>query len=69
VSLVDVVGAVVLIVLGFNVLTAFHSTAPTRQAYADNSARARIDALKARPQGLQSLGGNTSVLLGGRGNR
>ena len=40
----------------------------TRQAYADNPAQARIDALKALPPGLQSLGGNTSLLLGG-GNR
>jgi regulator of protease activity HflC (stomatin/prohibitin superfamily) len=37
----------------------------TRNAYADNPAQARIDALKALPPGLQSLGGNTSLLLGG----
>jgi hypothetical protein len=37
----------------------------TRRAYADNPAQARIDALKALPPGLQSLGGNTSLLLGG----
>lgn len=37
----------------------------TRNAYRDNPAQARIDALKALPPGLQSLGGNTSLLLGG----
>jgi hypothetical protein len=40
----------------------------TRNAYRDNPSQARIDALKALPPGLQSLGGNTSLLLGG-GNR
>ena len=37
----------------------------TRRAYADNPSQARIDALKALPPGLQSLGGDTSLLLGG----
>jgi regulator of protease activity HflC (stomatin/prohibitin superfamily) len=37
----------------------------TRRSYRDNPAQARIDALKALPPGLQSLGGNTSLLLGG----
>jgi regulator of protease activity HflC (stomatin/prohibitin superfamily) len=37
----------------------------TRNAYRDNPSQARIDALKALPPGLQSLGGNTSLLLGG----
>jgi len=37
----------------------------TRNAYRDNPSQARIDALKALPPGLQSLGGDTSLLLGG----
>jgi regulator of protease activity HflC (stomatin/prohibitin superfamily) len=37
----------------------------TRNSYRDNPSQARIDALKALPPGLQSLGGDTSLLLGG----
>ena len=37
----------------------------TRNAYRDNPSQARSDALKALPPGLQSLGGDTSLLLGG----
>lgn len=38
--------------------------AATRTAYRSNPAQARIDAIRALPQRLQALGGNTSQLLG-----
>jgi regulator of protease activity HflC (stomatin/prohibitin superfamily) len=38
--------------------------AATRNAYRTNPAQARIDAIRALPQHLQSLGGNTAQLLG-----
>ena len=36
----------------------------TRQAYRDNPAQARIDAIRALPQDLQALGGNLSSIVG-----
>ena len=36
----------------------------TENAYRGNPAQARIDAIKALPQGLQALGGNLSQIVG-----
>ncbi|MBA3747963.1 MAG: hypothetical protein H0W96_10805 [Solirubrobacterales bacterium] len=37
----------------------------TRRAYRENPAQARIDGIKALPNGLQALGGNLSSIVGG----
>jgi regulator of protease activity HflC (stomatin/prohibitin superfamily) len=39
----------------------------TRQAYRDNPTQARIDAIKALPQGLRALGGNLSTIVDSAG--
>lgn len=37
----------------------------TRRAYRENPAQARIDAIRALPQGIKALGGNVNTIVGG----
>lgn len=37
----------------------------TRRAYRDNPAQARIDAIRALPEGVKALGGDVSSIVGG----
>ena len=37
----------------------------TRRAYRQNPAQARIDGIRALPEGLQAIGGNLSTIVGG----
>jgi regulator of protease activity HflC (stomatin/prohibitin superfamily) len=41
----------------------------TRGAYRDNPSQARIDGIRALPQGLQALGGNLNSIVGGNPSR